>query len=224
MRLPYLCKCGNWYTPMVMPEDAACDACALGQHDRRSHCHFGNEASSYSERILATTLKRAEEVKTYADTVMAAINIGEWASAEPMMTRLDELVAAVVKELLDVPRVMEWAGVMEMPGMAGYPNEDRYKSASAVQTLVEQGRRPREDLQRLQRSISVCKALAVALPSTDNLKGLVDNARRAIESRPAIGVAPPPVKTDNFAKARAAKVAKREAAKAISTPQVAIPA
>jgi hypothetical protein len=147
---PFQCdKCKNWYTPITLSENTFCMLCAEGTHAEDPttgviDCHFGQFTATLSERNVATAHNKA---------IAARDNPGD-----------AELLAQAEAEILNLPEYMEWAGVMEMPGMKGERRDRRFKSIDALVELVDGNRRPESDLLVLKRSVKNCKEMAAEIP------------------------------------------------------------
>jgi hypothetical protein len=164
---PFQCSnCKNWYTPAPSKDNEyGCMYCADGTHTPHHKtgvidCHFGQESSTRSETILAqvcvaldaankeaTGLLEKVRAATVMDTVLSAV------------MRVESLQVEAEAEYRKVPDAMTWAGVFELPGMAGEAPEKRFKSLSALAELARNNRRPRTDVETLERSVRVCGEL-----------------------------------------------------------------
>lgn len=158
---PFCCaNCGNWYTPIPNFEDE-CLACVTKSHTPHHKtgivdCHFGQRSATYSERRMAELLAQVTAARdsTQRDAAKANLRSETLLNAEERFSRVER----VMREL---PEIILWAGVMEMPGMAGEPATARYKDMTALEDLVSNSRRPQSDLDVLKRSVSVCKGIEI---------------------------------------------------------------
>lgn len=179
--MPFKClKCGNWYTPVPMPEDMMCKVCADGAHAVNPKtgaydCHWGHVTATSSEVRIATLWHQAQETTRVLQEVAARIAgaktldavVATLGSAEGVFATLERGMAAV-------PEILRWAGVKEMPGLKDAEGSRRFKSLDALEDLVKDNRRPQSDLAELKRSIKTCNILA------DELTGMVAAARVAL--------------------------------------------
>ena len=156
-------NCFNWYIQLSIAEGEACQACAEGRHaqptrGREVDCHWGHGTPTHSE-IKMTELE-AE--------IVSAVVLAHDASKDPTKVRLGkaEVVFAKVEMAVnaDMPQVLSWAGVMEMPGMQGEVSSARFKNIEAMEELVRDSRRPTEDLDVLRRSVKNCDEIASRIP------------------------------------------------------------
>jgi len=162
-RYPFRCpNCGNWYTPL--PDvDEECPQCVSRSHAPHHKtgiidCHFGQASATYSEQCMAEILG---QVTTTRDNAQRELDRGNL--RDDTLLRVEERFSDVERSMREVPEIMHWAGVMEMPGMAGDPAVARYKDVTALEDLVKMSRRPQSDLDTLRRSISLCKEMETEL-------------------------------------------------------------
>ena len=147
---PFQCdKCKNWYTPVTLSEGVFCMSCAEGTHAENAmtgviDCHFGQFSSTMSERNVATAHNKALAARDNPHDA--------------------DLLAQAEAEVLKLPEYLEWAGVMEMPGMKGERPEVRFKNLAALKELTDGNRRPMTDIIVLERSIKNCKEMAAEIP------------------------------------------------------------
>jgi hypothetical protein len=191
MTRPFLCgKCGNWYTPVPVPEGESCRSCDWELHARDTvtdvfDCHFGHQSATLSEVDIMHLQNRVGEVSTNAQAVLDAIEKGSTLRivTETLKTAETEFAKAELGITNDIPEIIRWAGIKELPGMAGEAPTHRFKSMEAIELLVADKRRPHSDLEELQRSVKVCNAVASEIPGAmSDARMLLSLARRAAET------------------------------------------
>jgi len=214
--MPFKCpKCGNWHTPIPMPEDTMCRSCAEGRHAVNAKtglydCHWGHMTSTPSEIRMATFHAFLQSVQGKAQ---GAVSIIEKATSEEAvggaLSEVETLLAQVERDMAEIPTILRWAGVKEMPGRRDADAEDRFKSIEAIEALAKNRRRPQSDVDVLHRSVRTCTMLADEIPTlVSGVRMSVSHVRRAAESWRA----PEPIYSQNPAavKAREARNKKRE--------------
>lgn len=188
--MPKKCSmCGNWLTPIPMPEDVMCKSCAEGRHavNRTTglyDCHWGQTTSTPSEIKMATFHGFVQSVQAKAQGAVATIE--KAMSEEDVSKALSEaetLLAQVERGMADIPNILQWAGVKEMPGLADAESTARFKSIEAIEDLVKNKRRPTSDLEELRRSVKNCTIMADEIPSmASQARMSLAQVRRAAES------------------------------------------
>lgn len=204
---PFKCSnCGNWY--IKVPTKGECWSCVEDKHGRHLttgvvDCHFGQQSATPSEMRIAEVLQVCQRAtQVFSD-----------------LAKAEQAFAAAEMAESQIPDILKWAGVMEMPGQQASKFQERYKTVESLRLLVEDSRRPPEDVETLERSIAVCEKMAHKVPA------LMARARLAIgQARRALGTPQPseeetPDTQDaaaraRMAHARAARVSKQAAAKA----------
>lgn len=199
---PFECEnCRNWY--IQVSEEGGCIACLDGKHALHQRtgvidCHFGQESVHPSERRMA------EIHNAIAAALLTARSSGDLIAAENALAEAERAERAI-------PDVLTWAGVLELPGMAGESRTVRFKSMDAIQELVNNNRRPPEDLKLLQRATTVCREMADEIPTLmAQLRMAIGEARSQAMSGEKTEETTEE-KTDGWARARAAKAAKQTA-------------
>lgn len=210
---PFRCpNCGNWHIAVPPRDGSTCWECEESHHARHQKtgvvdCHFGHKSATQSEIRMFLALQacgRAEQ-----DAIHASEAIRQGQTAEEVAQELslaEESFAKAEAAQAGMAEVLRWAGVMEMPGLAGESFPKRFKTIEALELLVGESRRPPEDLADLRRSLQVCTEMA------DEVPGLLARARVAIgQTRQAASAWAAPVTverpsaTDRMAHARAAR-------------------
>jgi len=86
-------------------------------------------------------------------------------SVKAIMSELEQSFAKAELAQAEMPEILRWSTVMELPGMVGSPRAARFKTIEAIEELVGDNRRPPEDLAMLQRSGKVCAEIAAEIPA-----------------------------------------------------------
>ena len=169
---PYLCgKCGNWYSPHPPMDGSPCRFCVTGTHTPHIKtgvvdCHFGEKSSHPSERRMAEIVTRVETINTSLSKASAGIlQASVMGEVTDIMTLAERDFAAAEKMEKEIPEILRWAGVMELPGLVDADANQRFKNIDAMQELVKQKRRPPEDLEELVRSTKLVTMMADEVPS-----------------------------------------------------------
>ena len=185
---PSLCpNCGNWHTPVTVPDGVVCGLCAEGAHVPHLKtgvidCHFGQESATPSEVKMAGFLALCNIAwyKAQRTTERIRHSVKDREELGRVLGEAEQVFAQVELNQADVPNVITWASVMEMPGLKGESASKRFKNLDALRELAGNSRRPREDVTTMERSDKVCREMAAELPV------LVSNARLALaEARQA---------------------------------------
>lgn len=168
---PFICsKCGNWYLKIQMPANTMCRACSEGKHARNAagiiDCHWGETSPTPSEIKMATLLASCQKARDTAVNALATIR--ESKDLDAVKVSLSSVEQTFAKaELLqsEIPEILRWAVVLELPGMQAEPMTARFKHIDAVRELVGSSRRPPEDLAMLERSDNLCHEIAAEVPA-----------------------------------------------------------
>ena len=168
---PFKCgNCGNYYTPLVMPDDVMCRWCQEGKHSPHPKtntvdCHWGQASSTRSEMRMVQVL---DAVKAAGGSIAATVDPIHKAPTQvavtSLLTKAETAFVQAERLVASVPEIVRWAGVFEMPGRTDEAPEDRFRSVEAIQKMVKDNRRPPEDVADLERSIKICTALADEVP------------------------------------------------------------
>lgn len=175
--MPFKCgQCGNWFTPVPMPEDMMCRVCAEGKHSVNKagtyDCHWGHVTATPSEIKMATLFQQAESTRARIEQAGRDIERAKvHVAVTSALNDAEQSFAQLERGMGALSEILRWAGVKEMPGLRGEANEDRFKSLSAIEDMVRNGRRPRSDVDELQRSIKACNGMA------DELAGAMASVR-----------------------------------------------
>lgn len=168
---PFQCpKCLNWHTPIPMPEGMMCRWCAEEKHARHPKtgeydCHWGLITSTQSEVKIMQANGRINEAATECQRLIQVIESAtEKEQVIDVLKRAEVAFALAERAHGEVGEILRWAGVMEMPGMAGEPSSKRFKSVEAIEVMVADNRRPPTDLTTLQRSVKICNEIANEIP------------------------------------------------------------
>ena len=163
MARPYLCpNCRNWYTPVPHGPDIVCYQCADGTHavnpkTGKFDCHAFDSSATASERKLAEAALAVES--SIRAIQQAGANIDRATTPDRVLALVKEAETAfAVVETVQrgLAEALRWAGVFELPGRKDARPEDRWKGIDVLRTMVRENRRPKEDLDRMERSIAVC--------------------------------------------------------------------
>jgi hypothetical protein len=207
-------KCGNWYTPLPKEPDDACIHCIEGKHAVHPKtgvvdCHFMEMTTTPSERSLQELSLELTEARRTVEALPEGIQATRTqAGVTSAMMQAEHLLARVEQRMQDVPRMLTWAGVKEMPGLRDGAPSQRFKNIDGISELVKQYRRAPSDMEEMTRSMKVCNEIASEFPGLmAEIRIGVNQVRRAVDHwvAPAITAAPE--------KARAA-TAKRRGARA----------
>ena len=172
---PFKCgKCGNWYIAVPMPDDTMCRICAEGKHavgvNGQIDCHWGQTSPTPSEIKMVVLLDSCRSVSQEAQNALGAIQSSKaMDDVKAIMSRLEQSFAKAELAQAEMPEILRWAVVMELPGMKDAHQEARFKSIEALRAMGN--RRPPEDIQMLERSDKVCREIAAEIP------GILSEAR-----------------------------------------------
>jgi len=162
---PFKCpQCLNWFTPVPMPEDMMCATCADGKHAVNKvgliDCHWGHVSATPSEIRMAVLWNTAK-------TVAEKDGLGGAKSESAVTAILADMerdVALLERGMADIPEIIRWSSVKEMPGMKDAFGSRRFKTLEALEELVEEKRRPQTDVDEVRRSMKTCSLLADEIP------------------------------------------------------------
>lgn len=167
MAIPYQCsKCANWYVAIPVGPDDFCIQCDRGTHAAHPKtgvidCHFGEKSPQPSEIGMATLLLTLEATKSKMESSRVGIEkAGSLDVVKKLLSASEGLILMVDREQAKVPDLIRWAGVFEMPGMAGSAPTARFKSTDVLEDMVMKNRRPQSDLDDMRRSIGNCNDMA----------------------------------------------------------------
>ena len=124
-------------------------------------CHFGQESSTQSEIVMAEVCETLGRARDLVKKALAEISLAR--SIPQVVTcsaEAERAISMAETAYARVPDALTWAGVTELPGMAGESNQKRYKSIEALTELVRNNRRPPTDLATAQRSLLLCGEMA----------------------------------------------------------------
>ena len=214
-------QCGNWYTPVPMPEDMMCATCAEGKHALHPKkgtydCHWGHLTATNSEVKMAEL--RQQVVNTQGAVSQAVAAIGRAETQEVVtsaLTTMEQQFAQLERALGGMPEILRWAGVKTMPGLKGSPNNRRFLALDAVEHLVEQNRRPPTDVVELKRSVKTCTGIADEITGmVAGLRVSLSQARRQAETwvppadeEPELSMTPAAIKQREYREAKRRELA-----------------
>ena len=165
---PYQCQnCKNWYMPLQLDEGVVCISCARGLHaipETGNHpgvvdCHFGETTPHPSEIRMVEIDAQVSRAVLLAQDAVRLHNIASLRQAEDALAEVEQIVTQ------QVPEVLTWASVKEMPGLVGENPSMRFKNLDALQELVSNNRRPVTDIEEIRRSIKTCAEINSGIPS-----------------------------------------------------------
>ena len=169
---PFKCsQCGNWYIAVSVPEDVACLMCMGGSHTPHPKtglvdCHFGQESATPSEVKMMMLLALCQGARDASTRALVEVQRSTGIdSVKAVMARVERTYAEAEQGHTEMPEVLRWASVFEMPGMDGAPRAARFKDLDAMQELANTFRRPIEDVTMLRRSEKVCREIATEVSS-----------------------------------------------------------
>lgn len=188
--MPFKCgQCGNWYTPVPMPEDLMCLKCAEGKHAVNAKkgtydCHWGHTTATTSEVQMAELRQRVQSVYELVGQTATALDRAEdFDTVTAALTHMEQSFAQLEKVLGGMPEILRWAGVKTMPGLKGSPNNRRFLGLEAVENLVGDNRRPQTDVDDLKRSIKTCAGIAGSITDmVATVRVAVSRVRRQAET------------------------------------------
>lgn len=172
---PFRCgKCGNWYTPIQV-------AFPCPDHDKhavnkagRFDCHWEHDSATTSER-------RIVEIEGIIRTSIATSKGGDLAAAETAFVAAEKAESEATTGGRRGQGVVGDSDIMEMPGLKGANPEARFKTADAIARMVDDNRRPKSDLDVLNRSFTIVGEIAGGFPALmAEVREAIGEMRRAV--------------------------------------------